>query len=75
MRSVHQLTDQGKITFGAGYVEANDGEDLLFYYGGTTFTHAGDSRDNEHWPVSASGIGAIIVKARQVRIHQRWVCF
>ena len=52
----------GQNYFGAGYVEANNGEDLLFYYGGTTFTHAGDSRDNEHWPVSASGIGAIIVK-------------
>eukprot|EP00943_MAST-04B_sp_MAST-4B-sp1_P000843 g843.t1 len=48
--------------FGAGYIEVNNGEDLLLYYGGTAFTHAGDKRDNQRWKSSSSGIGAIIVK-------------
>ena len=59
----------GKSTYGAGenyfnpgYIEVNNGEDLLLYYGGAAFTHAGDADDNQHWKSSSSGLGAIIVK-------------
>ena len=52
----------GENYFNPGYIEVNNGEDLLLYYGGAAFTHAGDADDNQHWKSSSSGLGAIIVK-------------